>query len=109
GRSAGRLLAALLIAGHVGLGCSARPSDEGQLAAVATSDFHERFNRGEYDEIWSQADDQFRSANRDEFLALMSDLHAQLGLVLNSDRRRWGIRTVLGTINGRYVEATYET
>lgn len=56
--------------------------------------FHDRFNAGQYEEIYSEAADEFqKAASREKVLALFSAIDRKLGKVKSSSIKTWNVRT----------------
>jgi len=56
--------------------------------------FHERLNAGQYDEIYSEASDEFRSAaSKEKVFALFSAIDNRLGKVKSSSIKTWNVKT----------------
>jgi hypothetical protein len=90
-----RLVAATLIATS---SCSFTKGKETAEAAVAQ--FHTQYNAGQYREIYSQADEDFKKASTEaDFLMLLEALHRKLGTVKESNEAAWNVNaTTMGTL-----------
>jgi hypothetical protein len=55
--------------------------------------FHDRFNEGQYEEIYSDAADEFKkAAPKEKVLALFSAIDNKLGKVQSSSIARWNVK-----------------
>lgn len=56
--------------------------------------FHDRFNAGQYEEIYSEAADEFQKASpKENVLALLSAIDRKLGKVKSSSIKSWNVKT----------------
>ena len=56
--------------------------------------FHDRFNAGQYEEIYSEAADEFqKAAPKEKVLALFSAIDRKLGKVMSSSIKTWNVKT----------------
>lgn len=108
------IVAAISVAGCRGSHSGASVAASPQMAATAAIEsFHRELDAGDYDSIWSQADEGFRrTVPRDQYLAYMTRLHRALGEVVRSDTEHAGsvahaaTSTVLIAQNTRFVRAS---
>jgi hypothetical protein len=71
----------------------------------AVTQIHSQYNAGQFHEIYTQADEQFRKAtNEKDFLALFEALHRKLGTVQKSEQATWNVSA---TTSGTLVTLTY--
>jgi len=70
------------------------------IAEAAVAQFHLQYNAGQFSEIYSHADDQFKQATTEaDFTALLEALHRKLGTVKQSSQTSWGVNaTPMGTM-----------
>ncbi len=102
-------IAALLLAtATLGGGCTCAGFTQGKEDADrAVSEFHERFNQGQFDAIWEASGDELkRASSRQDFTALLSAVRRKLGDVTASTGRGWNIRSSNLTT---YVTLQWET
>lgn len=82
------LLGILILVGTQGCGTSS-PTPLAQ-AAVAT--FHSKLNAAQFEAIWDEADDVFRSkTSREDYAKLTDTVHKKLGLVVNTTAQGWQV------------------
>ena len=56
--------------------------------------FHDRFNAGQYEEIYSEAADEFqKAATREKLLDLLSAIDRKLGKVQSLSIKSWNVKT----------------
>ena len=56
--------------------------------------FHDRFNEGQYEEIYSEAADEFKkAASKEKVLALLSAIDSKLGKVQSSSITTWNVKS----------------
>jgi hypothetical protein len=87
--------------------CGSAVQEGRRLANSAVGEFHEKLNRGQYEEIYREADDGFaRMGKHDELVRFLEGVHARLGSagVSNLDNMR-----VNATTGGTFVVAQYST
>ena len=88
----GLILVALLLA--LGSACSLTKGKG--IAEAAVVKFHDRFNAGQYHEIYEQADQALKkSASEDDFITLLEAVRRKLGTVKQAHSSGWGINTTL--------------
>jgi hypothetical protein len=69
--------------------------------------FHQQLNQEQYDQIYSQAGDDFRKASsHDEVVALFSAIHRKLGNVQSSDQTNFYLTAATW---GTFVTLNYKT
>ena len=78
-----------------------------EQAETAVQQFHQQFNRAQYQEIYQQGDDKFKQAVTEaEFTQLLEAVHRKLGTVENADSNGWRVNaTTMGTV----AMVAYET
>lgn len=88
----------LVIVGVTLLASSSCSSAEGKIAEAAVTQFHKQYNAGQFQEIYSQADEGFKkSHNETDFVAILEALRHKLGTVnQSSPRGSRGNATTLG-------------
>jgi hypothetical protein len=63
------------------------------MAEAAATTFHGELNAGDFDAIWSGADDSFRRAStRENYDKFIGAVHRKLGLVVNTTTTGWAIK-----------------
>jgi Protein of unknown function (DUF4019) len=63
-------------------------------AERAIAHFHNLYNEGKVDEIWTDADPGFRSAStKEKYEALMAAVQRKLGKVVSSSNSIWNVRS----------------
>ena len=63
------------------------------VAEPKVSVFHDRFNEGQYEEIYSEAADEFKkAAPKEKVLALFSAIDSKLGKVQSSSITTWNVK-----------------
>jgi len=86
-------------------GCGATKDISGASDAVTT--FHARLDSGDYTTIYSQADQVFRNASKQqEFLEFMAAIHRKLGRVNSAKQERFFVNY---TTSGTRVRLNYTT
>ena len=70
------------------------------IAEAAVAQFHNQYNTGQFHEIYSQVDEEFKkSASESEFVAMLEALRRKLGTVKQSSQAGWHVNaTPLGTM-----------
>jgi hypothetical protein len=64
------------------------------LAEPRVAVFHDRFNEGQYEEIYSEAADEFKkAASQEKVLALFAAIDSKLGKVQSSSITTWNVKT----------------
>jgi hypothetical protein len=64
------------------------------VAEAKVAAFHERLNAGQYEEIYSEAGDEFRNvAPKEKVLTLFSAIDNKLGKVKSSSTKTWNVKT----------------
>jgi diacylglycerol kinase family enzyme len=87
------IVAVLLLA--TGMSCSFTKSKG--IAEAAVKQFHDRYNAGQYHEIYVETDEGFKKAASEvDFTALMEAVQRKLGAVKKSDSLSWGVNTTTG-------------
>src|SRR5947207_1089855 len=77
----------------VGLSCSSLTKGK-QLAEQAVEKFHAQYNAGQYNDIYNDADDEFKkSVTLDQWTELMEAVHRKLGTVSKSTDTGWNVNT----------------
>ena len=69
-------------------------------AETAVGRFHDRFNAGQFHEIYSQSDPELKKvATEEDFVALLDAVHRKLGTVKETHSSGWGVNaTPMGTM-----------
>ena len=63
------------------------------IAEPKVAVFHDRFNEGQYEEIYSEAADEFKkAASKEKVLALFSAIDSKLGKVQSSSITTWNVK-----------------
>ena len=63
-------------------------------AEAAVVKFHDQFNAGKFQEIYSQADEGFKkSVSEDDFIAMLEGVQRKLGMVREDHSTSWGVNT----------------
>ena len=84
--------------------CSLMKSREPAEAAVAN--FHIQYNDGQFREIYSQADNEFKkSASEEQLLQLLETARRKLGMVKQSTQTKWNVNA---TTSGTLITLTYD-
>jgi hypothetical protein len=95
----------LLLSCSVIVGCGAKKDLDEAQGAVGV--FHAQLDTENYAAIYSQADQRFRDASKqEEFLALMTAIHNKLGTIQSTERQ--GFNVFFNT-SGTQVRVTYAT
>ena len=70
------------------------------FAESAVAQFHNQYNSGQFHEIYSQADEEFKkSASEAKFVELLEALRRKLGTVKQSNQAGWHVNaTPMGTM-----------
>ncbi len=77
------------------------------LANTAVREFHEKLNRGQYEEIYREADEGFtRAGKHDELVRFLEVVHTRLG---NAGVASLANMRVNATTGGTFVVAQYNT
>ena len=77
------------------------------VAESEISAFHQAFDAGNFDAIWTGAGAEFREgAPKEQFIAQLTDAHAHLGAVKESKRTGWKTNV---NQNGSFVVVTMQT
>lgn len=81
---------------------------KGKAAAESAANrFHQQINAEKYGEIYTQADDKFRSVVKEaESKALFEAIHRKLGNVKNATLSNWRVNATTG---GTFVSLAYDT
>src|SRR5260221_3865976 len=75
-------------------GCGAITSGKA-AAAKAVAQFHAEYNLGKIDDIWDQADAQFRTATtKQQYDDLMEAIQRKLGKVTATSTSNWRVRSI---------------
>ena len=89
-----RLLSVALALSTLALGGCDMLQDKG-TAEAAVTDFHQKLNDGNFEAIYSGADDGFKSvAKETDFVALLGAIHKKLGKVQSSSETNFSINSV---------------
>jgi hypothetical protein len=69
------------------------PTVDRQPAEDAVRAFHARLDAGQFDAIYADASDDFKSAvERESFLALLAAVHRQLGATQSAHEKGWSLK-----------------
>jgi hypothetical protein len=70
------------------------------IAEAAVVQFHDRYNAGQFHEIYAETDEEFKkSASESDFIAMLEALRRKLGTVTKTNPAGWGVNaTPMGTI-----------
>lgn len=70
------------------------------IAEAAARQFHDRYNAGQFHEIYSETDEGFKKATSEaDFTALLEALRRKLGTVKETNPAGWGVNaTPMGTM-----------
>src|SRR5262245_15345065 len=81
------------------VGSSACSMKSKQVAEDAVKHLHDQYNAGQYHEIYSQADDEFRKTVKEaDFVNMLEYVHSKLGTVKQSNQDAWHVNaTTSGT------------
>ena len=103
--AAGIVLLALSAAGCSGFTKGKEHADR------AVAEFHERFNRGEFEALWDAAGEELkRVATREDFTALLTAVRRKLGDVTGSTIRSWRVGSMdLKTLVALQQDTTFAT
>lgn len=90
----------------VGLGCSSLFGGTAS-SEKAVERFHQQFNDGQFDDIYSGGSKEFKdAAPQNDFVAMLRHINGRLGKMKSKSLGSWGIRTVgIGSV----VELKYDT
>ncbi len=103
-------VASLAATAVLAAGCSFSCSGFGkgkEDADRAVSEFHDRFNQGQFDAIWEASGDELKRATpQRDFTALLAAVRRKLGDVTGSTGKGWNIRSLNLTT---YVALQHET
>ena len=70
------------------------------MAEAAVAQFHNQYNAGQFQEIYAQADEEFKkSASEADFVSLLEALRRKLGTVGKAEQAGWNVHaTPMGTM-----------
>ncbi len=103
-RSAVLLVLIALIA--VGLGCSGLSAST-EAGEKAVAQFHQQFNEGKFDDIYSGAAKEFKNeAPQSGFVEMLRHVNGRLGKMNSKKQTSWNVST---TGAGTIVELKYDT
>ena len=77
-----------------------------QVAEDAVKKLHNQYNAGQYHEIYSQADEEFRKTVKEaDFVNMLEHVHSKLGTVKQSNQDAWHVNA---TTSGTAVTLGYD-
>jgi hypothetical protein len=87
------------------LGCSSMMKGK-ELSEAAVAKFHEQFNAGRYEDVYNDADDEFKkNVTLEQWTELASAVKRKLGSVKNSTSTGWHVNT---TPSGTIATVSYD-
>ena len=88
------------------VGTSACSLKSKQVAEDAVTQLHNQYNAGQYREIYSQADEEFRKTVKEaDFVNMLEHVHSKLGTVKQSNQDAWNVNA---TTSGTAVTLGYD-
>ncbi|HZS48255.1 MAG TPA: hypothetical protein VFC63_24510 [Blastocatellia bacterium] len=98
---------AILFAALVLMTSSCSFKEAKDVSERAVSDFHDKFNAGQYHEIYAQSDSRFRTeTNEPDLVTFFEAIHRKLGAFKSSSASGFFVNA---TTFGTQVTLTYET
>ena len=86
-------IVSLIFAASFLSGCGKLTQDKAE-GEKAVADFHALYNQGKVEDIWKQADPQFRtSTTKQQYDDLMGAVQRKLGKVVSTSNSRWQVRS----------------